>query len=168
MNSENEQKQSPELKPAIRMLSWFTVCYLFSLVNYLGTSQGLWFWFVSFRWPTVTAPTWMMTPMWTVLYGLLAWGAWDIWTAPPDDDRTKALVSFFSQLTLNAVWPWLYFDRHMIVPSLIAIALVFVASITTAVFFTRIKPRSGYLAIPFLTWVGYLTILYIVIWRMNR
>jgi len=168
MSSEPEQNQSPELKPAIRVLTWFTVCYLFSLVNYIGTSQGLWFWFYAFVRPAWCVPNWAITPVWTILYGLIGWAAWDIWNAPPDNERKVALISFGALLSVNAIWPWLYFSLHWVVASLVAVGLHFVLSIVTAVLFSRVKSRSGYMAIPFLAWSGYLMILYIVVWKLNK
>jgi tryptophan-rich sensory protein len=168
MTSENEPKASPELKPAIRVLTWFTLCYLFSLSNFLGTSQGLWFWFYALQRPAWCLPNSAVTPVWTVVYGLAAWGAWGIWNSPPDGARKIAMISFWSTLTFTAIWPWLYFAAHQIIAALVVVALSFLASILTAVLFTRLTPKSGYLLVPLLAWSGYLTILYVVVSRLNR
>lgn len=168
MNSKLEEKHETDLGAVARLLSWFTVCYLFSFINFEGTSQGLYFWFVSLLRPSWCIPNWAVTPGWTIVYGLIAWAAWDIWKLPPDNERSGALISFFSLLVLNAVWPWLYFSLHLVVLAILAIALHFLLAILTAVLFSRLISRSGYLAIPFLAWAGYSTILYIVVWKLNK
>lgn len=152
----------------IRILAWFTICYIFAYVNYAGTSQGLWFWFYALSRPAWCVPNWTITPVWSILYGLIGWAAWDIWIAPPDDERRAALISFGLLMVLNATWPWLFFSLHFVQASAIAVSFVFLLSILTAVLFSRVKSRSGYLSIPFLAWAGYLMILYIVVWRINR
>jgi len=40
MNSESNEAKGPELKPVIRLLTWFTVCYCFSLVGVESTKLG--------------------------------------------------------------------------------------------------------------------------------
>src|ERR1019366_5221363 len=108
MSNESDVKSGPELKPIIRLLTWFTTCYCFSLVGYIGISQGLWFWYVSLRRPVWSPPNWAITPVWTILYGLIAWASWQIWSEPAAGDRKFALNLYFIQLALNACWPWLF------------------------------------------------------------
>jgi benzodiazapine receptor len=168
MSSENELKQSPDLRPAIRILTWCTTCYLFSLVSYYGTSQGLWFWFVSLRRPPICPPGWSITPIWTILYGLMAWASWEVWESPTGRERTTALCLFFAQLSLNALWPWLYFALHLPIPAVVVLSVTFVLSVLTAIAFWKINPKSGGLFVPTAVWSGFLAILYFIVWRMNR
>jgi len=168
MKHELEDQEGPDLKPAIRLLSWFTVCYVFSFVGYLGSSQGIWFWFQSLRRPAWSLPVWLYTPAQTVLFGIVAWASWYIWITDADSRRKNAMILFFTQLTLGAIWPWIFFAWHKPVLSVVLIFAQFLVTAACVVAIWKLVPRSGKLMIPFLLWTGYLATLILVVWRLNR
>jgi tryptophan-rich sensory protein len=170
MNTEIDSPSSPELKPAIRLLTWLTACYCFSLVGYIGTSysQGLWFWYVSQRRPAWNPPNWSVTPVWTILYGLMGFASWAVWNSPACRSRTITLGAFFVQLTLTAAWPWVLFALHRTGAAVILLFILWMVSILVTILFWRINPKSGALMTPPTVWTGFTAILTLVVWQLNR
>jgi len=168
MATELEQKNGPDLKPVIRILGWFLLCYSSSLIAYYGTAQGVWFWYVSLNRPALSPPSWSVTPTSTVVYGLIAWASWDVWNSKASDNRRIGLGLFFAQLILNALWPWFYFVGHAFVPTFVLQELICLFAVANTILFWRVSPRSGGLLIPYVLWAIGWSIITFLTWRMNR
>ena len=168
MESSKQNKTSQDLKPAIRVLSWFTGCYLLPFVGYLGMSQGLWSWFITLNRPEWSAPFGLIVPIWTVANGLLIYASWLAWNAPQCRPRTVGLVTYSAQLVLNAVWPWLYFWKHLAIPTVTLLILVVLLAVFNTIAFWKVNVRSGQFMLPYTAWIAYSAILFTVIWRMNQ
>jgi len=168
MTNEVKENGGPDLKPIIRLLTWFTACYLFQLAVYEGSSQGIWFWFQAQIRPAWSLPVWFFTPTWTILYGLIAWASWQIWNSPADPKRTLALRLFAAQLLLNVTWPWLFYAWHKTGVASTEMVLLWVTAVATTTCFWRVKPVAGRLMIPFALWIFYLAVLNVVVWKLNR
>ena len=70
-------------------------------------------------------------------------------------------------LTLNALWPPLFFGLHR--PGL-AFAEILVLDLTvlaTLIAFWRVKRLAGALLVPYLLWVAFAPVLNGTIWRLN-
>lgn len=168
MKNDTEKQKEPDLNFWTRLLGWFTVCYAMSYVGFLETSQGLWFWYVSLRRPDWSPPNWSIQPVWAIVYAGVAWASWEALTAPKSRDRTIGLGFFGAAIALNLIWPYLYFARHLAIGSIVLLVLTVAFSMATAVVFWRIKPRAGWFVVPLVVWIAFLTLLYTVVWRLNR
>ena len=168
MKNEVDLQSGPDLKPIIRLLLWFTGCYVVAFVGYVGSSQGLWYWFQSLQRPAWCLPVWYYTPIWSVAYGMFGWASWQIWISPPDSRRTKSLVWCTIQLLLSAIWPWLLFAMHQPVASVIVAIILFVTATCTNILFWKQQSKAGGFMIPYVVWIAYLAILNFAVWRMNR
>src|SRR4051812_41464289 len=58
-------------------------------------------------------------PVWTVLYGLIAYSGWRIWNAPRSPERNRALALWAGQLALNGAWTPLFFGSRRPVAALV-------------------------------------------------
>jgi len=124
-------------------------------------------WYTDLAKPEWAPPDVVFTPVWTLLYIMMAVAAWLAWhkghlapTAPP-------LLLFFLQLALNAMW-WVIFFAHQ-QPGLafVEIILLWIVILATIVSFWRIERLAGLLMVPYLFWVAYAAALNYTIWRMN-
>jgi tryptophan-rich sensory protein len=69
-------------------------------------------WYFALAKPPFNPPSWVFAPVWTALYALLALALWRVLRCPPESARRVALIFFFVQLALNALWPWMFFGAR--------------------------------------------------------
>ena len=122
---------------------------------------------------TLTKPNWapppgVFSPVWTLLYLMIALAGWLAWRArAPAYDTRLALWLYFGQLALNALWSWLFFRWHQGALALIEICLLWFAILATLTQFWRVRPLAGMLLLPYLAWVSFATALTASTWRLN-
>lgn len=116
--------------------------------------------------PPWAPPAWLFGPAWTVLYLLMATGAWMVGRAD-GPGRGAALGLYVLQLAANALWTWVFFawrrGAWAFAEVLVLLALV---ALTLAAFW-RVRPLAGALLVPYLAWVTFATALTWSVWRRN-
>ncbi len=117
--------------------------------------------------PGWAPPGWLFGPVWTVLYALMGTAAWLVWRAGGWGAHRPALVLFILQLTLNALWSWLFFGWHLGAAALVDIVALWLLIVATTVAFWRVRPLAGGLLLPYLGWVTFATALNVAVWRLN-
>ncbi len=124
-------------------------------------------WYAQLAKPSFAPPNWVFGPVWTALYVAMALAAWRVWRAPASSARHHALIFFFVQLALNALWSPVFFGLEAPRLALAAIvALLAALAITTWRFF-QCDRIAGWLLVPYLAWVAFATILNGAIAVMN-
>ncbi len=116
-------------------------------------------WFRTLRKAPAQPPARVFGPVWTVLYGLIAYSGWRIWNAPDSPARRRALALWAGQLTLNGAWTPLFFGARRPVAALVdVVALDATASAYAATALGVDRPAALALA-PYLAWLGFATYL---------
>lgn len=108
--------------------------------------------------PAWAPPSGLFGPVWTVLYALMAVGAWLTWRVR-HPLRGRALVAFGVQLVLNFAWTPVFFGAGEV-----ALALgVLVAVLLTAGWWVtetlRIHRLAAVVQVPYLGWLSFATAL---------
>jgi tryptophan-rich sensory protein len=154
------------VKIAIALIVCLTVGYSASLV----TRPSVESWYPTIIKPVFNPPNWIFMPVWTFLYILMAVAAGLVWDKikEQNEEVKKALGFFLIQLTLNAIWSYLFFGLKNPMLALIEIAILWLMIYETHLKFIKINKIAGYLLIPYLAWVGFATILNASIWWLNR
>ena len=117
--------------------------------------------------PSWTPPPGVFPPVWTTLYLMMAVAAWLVWQRFGFRGAPAALALFLGQLTLNALWSWLFFGLQRRGLALVDVGLLWVLiALTLAAFWRRSVP-AGALLIPYLAWVTFAVALNFAIWRLN-
>jgi tryptophan-rich sensory protein len=106
-------------------------------------------------------------PVWTLLYTLMAVAAWLVWRKGPSAAVTIALVVFFLQLALNALWSWMFFAWRLGAGAFIEILALWLLIALCIVLFRRLQPLSAYLLWPYLAWVSFASALNFALWQAN-
>jgi len=106
-------------------------------------------------------------PIWTLLYLLMALGAWIVWKERGFGGASAALVLFLVQLALNALWSWLFFAWHLGAAALADIVLLALAILATTALFWRVRPLAGMLMLPYLAWVVFAAVLNYRVLQLN-
>ena len=63
-------------------------------------------WFQQLKKPSVYPPGWAFGAAWTVLYILMGWSCYRIWSLPEGPEQQQALYIYAAQLFLNFWWIW--------------------------------------------------------------
>lgn len=154
------------IKIAIALLVCLAVGYSASTV----TRPSVETWYPTLIKPIFNPPNWIFMPMWTLLYILMAVAAGLVWDKIKEQNEAvkKALLFFIIQLTLNAIWSYLFFGLKNPLLALVEIVLLWLMIYETYFKFTKLNKTAGYLLIPYLAWVAFAGILNASIWWLNR
>jgi tryptophan-rich sensory protein len=151
----------------VALILFVGLCLVVEVVSGLATRQSVSTWYVALNKPSWTPPGWLFGPVWTILYISMGVAAWLVWKERAVATVTPALVLFFVQLALNALWSLFFFGQRQIGMGLVDIGLLWLAVAATIVAFWMVRPLAGGLLIPYLVWVSFATALNYSIWRLN-
>lgn len=124
-------------------------------------------WYAQLARPWFAPPNWVFGPVWTALYVAMALAAWLVWRTPVSPARRAALVLFFVQLALNAIWSPVFFGLEAPRAALAVILALLVALALTVRQFFRCDRIAGWLLVPYLAWVSFAALLNGAIAVMN-
>ncbi len=134
----------------------------------IATFPNLQPWFAGLAKPSFNPPNWVFGPVWTALYALMAFALWRILRLRTQPAlRRRAILLFYLQLLLNALWSWLFFAAHSPLLGLIDIVPQLGLVIATILVFRRLDGLAAVCLIPLALWVGFATILNGAIWQLN-
>lgn len=123
-------------------------------------------WYAGLTKPAFNPPNWVFGPVWVSLYVLMAIAVWRI-VRSHEKTKTFALAAFFTQLALNAAWPWMFFAAHNPLLGLLNILPQLALVVAATERFFRIDKLAGWCLIPLSLWVAYATALNFSIWWLN-
>jgi benzodiazapine receptor len=154
------------VKIAIALVICLMVGYSASVV----TRPSVETWYPTIIKPSFNPPNWIFMPVWTLLYIFMAVAAGLVWDKikEQNEEVKKALGFFLIQLTLNAIWSYIFFGLKNPMLAFIEIALLWLFIYETYFKFDKINKIAGYLLIPYMAWVAFAGILNASIWWLNR
>ena len=164
MNQRQTAHSSRWLNAAIAVLPVVGVIIL----GQCATFPNLAPWYMALKKPVFNPPNWVFAPAWTILYALMAFAVWRILTnRSSKQGKTLALVLFFVQLGLNALWSWLFFALHDPGAGLLNIIPQWLMILATIKSFYRLDRVAALCLTPLALWVAFATLLNFAIWRLN-
>ena len=116
-------------------------------------------WFRTLAKPSFEPPSWVFGPVWTVLYGTIAYAGYRVWKAPRSARRTRALALWGTQLALNAAWTPLFFGARKPTAALADIAALDVAAGAFAAQAANVDVRAAVAFAPYLAWLSFASLL---------
>lgn len=164
MSSHIESQPRPWINAALAIAP----VVLALLLGQGATFPNLAGWYANLAKPDFNPPNWIFGPMWTCLYALMAYSAWRIWNLPANlPGRSVALLLFYAQLVLNALWSWMFFGLNNPMAGLIDVVPQWLLIVATIYHFRRLDLRAAYCLLPLAVWVAFATLLNFEIWRLN-
>jgi len=115
--------------------------------------------------PSWAPPASAFGPVWSILYMLMAIAIWLVWREPRTTKQATGL--FMIQLSVNALWSWLFFVWHLGAWSFTGVILLLLLIVSTLFSFWKISRMAVALMIPYLLWVGFASVLTWTIWQSN-
>lgn len=151
----------------LSLILW--VVFLISFGSLIGsmTKSEINTWYSLLNRSILTPPAYVFPIAWTILYAMIGFVAWLIWSQSdfPKLGFIKGL--FLIQLILNWSWTPVFFHYHLIACALIILFFMDVFLVLLMVFsFSRIK-AACLLMLPYLIWIIFATYLNFYIWQNN-
>ena len=145
------------------------LCQSAGLLGSFFTIPAIPTWYATLNKPAFSPPDWLFSPVWISLYTLMGISLFMIWNkAEKRPYRLKALVFFFIQLVLNALWSVFFFGLQSPLAGLIEMAFLWSAIVLTIYYFFKLSQWAGILLLPYLVWVSFAFILNFSLWTLNR
>jgi translocator protein len=134
----------------------------------LATATSVDTWFPTLRKPSWNPPPWVFSPVWTLLYILMAIATWRAWSVGDAFSARRTASLYSAQLTLNALWSILFFGMRRPDIALAEIFVLLAVLIVILVRYWRIDRVAAALWLPYVAWVSFATALNAAIWSLNR
>lgn len=153
----------------LKFIASILICQLAGVVGSMFTTPAIRIWYESLNRPAWRPPNSVFGPVWIALYLLMGIALFLVWRKGLAASGVKsALVIFFVQLALNALWSFVFFGLKAPGLAFAEILVLWVSIVLTIVWFYQVMPFSGLLLIPYLAWVSFAAILNHSIWQLNR
>ena len=124
-------------------------------------------WFDSLNRPFLAPPSWIFSPMWTILY-LMMFAALLVFVFKKTDiQKTNGYVYFALQLILNLIWSPIFFGLHNIALALIVLLLLDIFVFLTIKKFYLVSKLAGWLLVPYFVWILFATYLNVGYFVLN-
>ena len=121
-------------------------------------------WYSEIVLPSFNPPSWVFSPVWTILYIMMSIAIWKIWI---NSFNTKVLRLYFIHLFFNATWSVMFFGFHQIGLALINLIIILIFIIILMKIFFKKDKISFLLMTPYLAWSSYALILNFSIFLLN-
>ena len=112
--------------------------------------------------PPLSPPGWVFPVVWSVLYLLMGYASYRIYTSEAEqEDKHKALAFYAIQLALNFLWPVIFFGLQWYWAAFVLLIALWVMIYLCMYRFALIDETAENLLIPYLLWVtfaGYLNL----------
>jgi len=134
----------------------------------LATATSVDTWYPTLRKPSWNPPSWLFSPVWTLLYMLMAVATWRAWRVGDALGARRTASLYSAQLTLNALWSILFFGLRRPDLALLDIVVLWAVLVIILVRYFRIDRIAAALWMPYVAWVTFAAFLNATIWSLNR
>ena len=148
----------------VGLLGWLLAAVAAAAVGAVASVDAVSF-YAQLSKPTWAPPAWLFGPVWSALYALMGVAAWLVWRSP--GSRWVALGLFAAQLSVNALWSWLFFTWHRGALAAADVLVLLALIVATGAAFWRTSRLAAVLLMPYLLWVSFASALTWAVWRSN-
>lgn len=152
----------------IKFIASILLCQMAGIIGVGFTTSALPLWYNALNKPFFNPPPWVFGPVWTILYIMMSLALFVIWTKETQSPKKqKALLIFFLQLFLNAMWSPIFFGLQSPFLGLIIIGFLWISILLTMIHFYKLSKAATWLLIPYFLWVSFAAVLNFSIWQLN-
>jgi benzodiazapine receptor len=153
----------------IKLAASVVVSLLAGFIGSFFTTPKIAGWYAGLNKPSFTPPGWLFGPVWTALYVLMGIALYLVWRKGLAAKGVRAaLVIFFAQLVLNALWSYAFFGAESPLAGLVVIIALWAMIVASIAAFAPISPVAAWLLVPYILWVTFATVLNASIYFLNR
>jgi len=158
------KKQNGALVNTVRLLASIVLCQSVGFAGAIFTIPAIKGWYQTINKPSFNPPSWIFSPVWTVLFLLMGISLYLVWKK---GINTKAIMLFVAQLALNFFWSVLFFGLESPGLAFIDLVLLWAAILATILVFSKVSKLAGLLLLPYLLWVTFAGVLNFAIYILN-
>lgn len=156
-----------KLKSLTFFILFVVLCLSVGAIGGLVTAESVGSWYPTLQRPSFNPPDWIFGPVWTLLYTVMGYSVWRVWSSFKAPKRRCALILFGIQLFFNLGWSVIFFGLQEIAFAFIHIIALDLLVGVTIFFFWRIDRLAGLVLVPYLVWLLFATVLNAMIWHLN-
>ena len=124
-------------------------------------------WYRHLRTPRWQPPAAIFGPVWTGLYGLVAYAGGTVWQNTEPRERHRFAAAYAANLVLNAGWTWTFFRARRLPLSAVHAAAIEVSTVDLVRRAHRVAPRAAAALLPYAAWNAFATALSTDLARRN-
>ncbi|MGJ8527816.1 TspO/MBR family protein [Maritalea sp.] len=151
----------------IKIATWITF-YVVTIVA--ASSAGLWdikSYYAQLTAPSFAPPNWVFGPVWSVLYVFVATVGYRL-VFMADDSLKPLLIALWTlQFALNTIWTPVFFGANNLGVALIYILSLDIVTLASILLLWKRDRISAYLAIPYMAWISFASLLNGSYWMLN-
>ena len=118
--------------------------------------------------PPLSPPGWVFPVVWTLLYLLMGYASYRIYTSDADPElRRQALILYGAQLAVNFLWPLVFFGLNWYLVAFAVLIVLWALILLTMRAFSKIDERAGDLLLPYILWVTFAAYLNLGVFLLN-
>lgn len=151
----------------INSLKYIGICEAVGLAGSVFTSKSIPNWYDQLQKPSITPPSWVFGPVWTLLYALMGISA-SIISQKKEQGKSVGMTVFYLQLLLNFLWTVIFFGMRSPFAGLVEIFILWIFIAVTIILFWKLSPSAALLLVPYLLWTSFASVLNFQFWRINR
>ena len=151
-------------KTYLNLIIWIAV--LIGVGSLIGsfTKPEINSWYLTLNRSSLTPPNYVFPIAWTILYGILGYCGWLIWSQKPSHIVDKVKKLFGAQLLLNWSWTPLFFVMHQTGIALgVLVAMDILVVLIIYLPYPKMK-QTALLLVPYLLWILFATYLNYYLW----
>jgi len=112
-------------------------------------------WYRRLNKPPFQPPPAVFAPVWTVLYGSIAYSGYRVWAAPEHPMRKPALALWGAQLAANAAWTPTFFGARRPRAALAVLAAQLTSTVAYAALASQVDGPAAAAVTPYIAWSGF-------------
>ncbi len=151
----------------LNLFKYIGICVGVGLLGSVFTMKSIPTWYDKLNKPSITPPSWIFGPVWTLLYTLMGISA-SIISQKKEQGKKVAMTIFYLQLILNYLWTAFFFGMHSPFAALIEIFILWIFIVVTILLFWKLSPVAALLLVPYLLWTSFASVLNFLFWKINR
>lgn len=103
--------------------------------------------------PPLLPPSWLFPVVWAILYAVMGFSAYLVFTSENSEAAKKALTVYWIQLGVNFLWSIVFFRFEALWAAFGVILLLLILIIAMITSFRKASPLAAIINIPYLMWV---------------
>ena len=141
---------------------------LFAVIAGLGSMKSSEV-YASLELPPLSPPSWLYGVVWPVLYTLMALATILLkQKAQSGLEKKDAISTYWMQLIINAVWPYLFFLLQVRFFAFVWLVILLYFVILLTIRYWKLYKPSAALLIPYVLWIAFAVYLNYFTWLLNR
>lgn len=118
--------------------------------------------------PPLSPPGWVFPVVWTILYLLMGYASFRVWTSDADPKKKRTALIFYGlQLFFNFIWSPIFFGLNRYFAAFVVLLVLWVLVLITARLFADIDETASDLLLPYLLWLTFAGYLNVGVYLLN-